>query len=278
MLKYLKKQKPSIKIIYDAEALVCYREILKHRIMQRPLSQQYQKQLISKETSLFSIADAIYAVSPSEKNLIQKCSPNTPISIVSHSVESQQPTRSFHNRKDFLFVGRLSENDSPNVDSLLWFCQKVWPELKSTLPEATLNVVGFAEASQLQSIKNTPGIIFHGKQDCLKNFYDRARVFIAPTRFAAGIPLKVCEAVGQGLPTVMTQILWEQLEWPLYSDLAIDWQEPQKFIDCCVKIYTDENFWQAKSNNGLAYVGENFSPESLEQNITQSLRELHLLS
>ena len=39
------------------------------------------------------------------------------------------------------------------------------------------------------------------------------RIFVAPTRFAAGIPLKVCEASAAGIPVVATDLVFEQLSW-----------------------------------------------------------------
>ena len=92
VLKYLKRYKPSLKIIYDAEALICYREILKQETLGQPFSTEKQKMLIDQEASLFSIADSIYSVSPSEKKLIQNFYPDTPILRYRLSVIAWKPT------------------------------------------------------------------------------------------------------------------------------------------------------------------------------------------
>ena len=277
VLKYLKRYKPSLKIIYDAEALICYREILKQETLGQPFSTEKQKMLIDQETSLFSIADSIYAVSPSEKNLIQNFYPDTPISVISHCVETHQPVNGFYKRENFLFIGRLNENDSPNVDSLIWFCQEIWPSIRKQLPQAKLDIVGLAEASQLKPLKNQEGINFHGRQDCLDEFYAAAKVFIAPTRFAAGIPLKVCGAASQGVPTVMTEVLLTQLDWPKYSSLGVHWQQASQFTQTCVKIYNDEEYWNEMSQQGLEYINTQYSKEQMYRSFVTSLEQLNLL-
>ena len=277
VLKYLKRYKPSLKIIYDAEALICYREILKQETLGQPFSTEKQKMLIDQEKALFSVADSIYAVSPSEKKLIQNYYPDTPISVISHCVESHQPINGFHKRENFLFIGRLNENDSPNVDSLIWFCQEIWPSIRKQLPQAKLDIVGLAEASQLKPLKNQDDINFHGRQDCLDEFYAAAKVFIAPTRFAAGIPLKVCGAASHGIPIVMTEVLLTQLDWPKYSSLGVHWQQSSQFTQTCVKIYNDEEYWNEMSQQGLEYINTQYTKEQMYRSFVTSLEQLNLL-
>ena len=55
------------------------------------------------------------------------------------------------------------------------------------------------------------GVTCLGPVPDLTDEYARARVFIAPTRFAAGIPFKVHEALSYGLPVVGSRLISEQL-------------------------------------------------------------------
>ena len=47
----------------------------------------------------------------------------------------------------------------------------------------------------------------------LRPLYERARLVVAPTRFAAGLPLKVIEAAAHGVPVVCSTLLAGQLRW-----------------------------------------------------------------
>jgi glycosyltransferase involved in cell wall biosynthesis len=46
-----------------------------------------------------------------------------------------------------------------------------------------------------------------GPQPDLRPFYDAARVFIVPTRYAAGIPFKAHEAAAFGVPLVVSGVI-----------------------------------------------------------------------
>jgi glycosyltransferase involved in cell wall biosynthesis len=81
--------------------------------------------------------------------------------------------------------------------------------------------------------------------------YDRARVFIAPTRFAAGIPYKVHHAAAHGLPTVVTGLLAEQLGWRDGHELLAA-GDARGFASACARVYRDEALWRTLRAGALA--------------------------
>ena len=85
---------------------------------------------------------------------------------------------------------------------------------------------------------------------------------MAPTRFAAGIPHKIHEAVGYGVPVVATQLLADQLGWINGEDLlSSDASDPETFIRHCIRLYTNERLWTKLRENALARIEEECSPE-----------------
>src|SRR6516162_2232033 len=58
-----------------------------------------------------------------------------------------------------------------------------------------------------------PGVRLLGQVEDLRPLYDRARLFVSPIRFSAGIPIKVLEAAAAGLPVVGTELMATQLGW-----------------------------------------------------------------
>ena len=57
--------------------------------------------------------------------------------------------------------------------------------------------------------------------DDIRPFYNQARLFVAPTRYAAGIPHKVHEAAAYGLPIVTTSLIAQQLGWKHETELLV---------------------------------------------------------
>ena len=162
-------------------------------------------------------------------------------------------------------MGSLAAEPSPNVDSVLWFLDHVFPTLYQTLTaqgeSVEFLVVGKNTVASLAT-RREPGVRFLGVVDDLTPYYNQARVFVAPTRFAAGIPHKVHEAAGHGIPVVATQLLADQLDWKHGEDLlSSDTSDPEAFIRHCIDLYTDERLWTKLRENALARIEEECSPE-----------------
>ncbi len=115
----------------------------------------------------------------------------------------------FAARDGLLLVAAIHQPDSPNYDALLWTMNEVLPALASELGAAPmLHVIGYTTPKvDMSPFEAHPNITLHGSLGDLQSFYDSCRVFIAPTRFAAGTPYKVYETASYGLPCVATDIL-----------------------------------------------------------------------
>jgi glycosyltransferase involved in cell wall biosynthesis len=85
-------------------------------------------------------------------------------------------------------------------------------------------------------------------------------VFIAPTRFAAGIPLKVLEAAANGVPAVVTPLLATQLAWTPGQELLTA-DDPQAFAEACARLFEDEALWTRIRRGALARVERDYAPE-----------------
>jgi glycosyltransferase involved in cell wall biosynthesis len=88
--------------------------------------------------------------------------------------------------------------------------------------------------------------------DDLAALYDRHRVFIAPTRFAGGIPFKVHEAASYGLPVVASELLRRQVGWTHAQDImAAPIDDPQAFADAILTLYDDAESWNTVRRGAL---------------------------
>src|SRR5262249_2026178 len=119
----------------------------------------------------------------------------------------------FAERRDFLLVGALRDDDSPNVDGLFWFVREVMPRLDAAIgADYRVRVAGEPGAPALKRLRHDR-VEMLGRVDDLGPEYGRARVFVGPTRFAAGIPHKLHEAAARGVPIVATELLATQIGW-----------------------------------------------------------------
>jgi len=247
------------KVIYDAEALDSYREIERSKLEGQELSAVEQAQLITKEVRLAANCDAVITVSDRESQEFYR-NGFTHVYRLGHSIRIAPAETSFETRKDLLFVGAINSVTSPNADSMIWFSEKVLPLVQERLgKQIELIVAGMICHGFRTRIRNN-SVRFLGNVDNLFPLYNRARLFVAPTRFSAGIPLKVCEAAAYGLPTVATSLVGLQLGWDSGRELLLA-DDPQSFADACVRLYSDRSLWYQLRENVIKRVGEDFSPE-----------------
>jgi glycosyltransferase involved in cell wall biosynthesis len=255
-----------VELIYDAEAVSAPREILKRRLLGEQISSEQEQQAIAAELELARGADRIVAVSAQEAAYF-KSAGFASTSVLGHTMQTGATGPGFQDRSGLLFVGALRDEGSPNVDSLLWFIINVLPLIEKALPDVRLTVVGDNPAPSLATVDKA-NIVFTGRLESIDALYDSSRVFVAPTRFAAGIPHKIHEASGHGLPTVSTSLLAQQLSWRDGEELLVA-DEAADFARQCLRLLSDETLWNNIRQSGLASVARDCSQQGFRAAIQE---------
>ena len=222
----------------------------------------------ARETRLFGLADAVVCVSPAEARVLGRYSPCN-VTVLGHALTlPETPTPDFAARTGFVFVGALAREGQPNVDSLDWFFESVWPRVRSRLPEAGLTIVGGIAPEIRERFARQPGVRVTGRVPETEPYLDAARVFLAPTRFAAGIPHKVHEALARGLPCTVTPILADQIGWEDGAGFLVrDWRDPAGFAEALTRLHEDGALWQAVRAEGLARIAEDCDTDAFAATI-----------
>src|SRR5262249_50411875 len=115
-----------------------------------------------------------------------------------------------------------------------------------------------------------PSVFITGHVPDLTPLYDAARVFIAPTRYSAGIPHKVHEAAARGIPVVATPLLARQLGW-CDGDPFLVAAHARSLGAKCVQLYINESLWTALRKAGLERIRAECSPETFEENVAKAI-------
>jgi GT2 family glycosyltransferase/glycosyltransferase involved in cell wall biosynthesis len=176
----------------------------------------------------------------------------------------------FAAREGLLFVASIHRQDSPTLDALSWYMEFVRPALAQEMdapPE--LNFVGYiAPDIDLFAFENRPGLKIHGPVSDLTPFYAANRVFIAPTRYAAGTPYKLYEAAAHGVPIVATDLLARQLGWSAGKDLlAAPVADPRRFAAQIALAYRTEILWDRLRAQAAARLTEENKPEDFAASV-----------
>jgi len=254
------------RIVYDAEALFCYREIEQRRLEGHGLSEVDEAQLIKDEVSLADNCDCIVSVSDRESREFSRYGCQS-VYTLGHSVEIAPTENDFDERGDILFVGAIHSINSPNADSMIWFSNEILPLIQESLGKDLKLMIAGPSCQEFQTrLNHNPSVQLVGVVNDLTPLYNRARLFIAPTRFSAGIPLKVCEAAAYGLPLVATSLTGMQLGWSHERELLLA-DDPQDFADACIRLYEDRSLWNQLRKNMINRVGQEYSREAFSKQL-----------
>ena len=256
------------RVIFDSEALFALRDFVTGAATDGSAVAADLAWQAARETRLFGLADAVVCVSPAEARVLGRYSPCN-VTVLGHALTlPETPTPDFAARTGFVFVGALAREGQPNVDSLDWFFESVWPRVRSRLPEAGLTIVGGIAPEIRERFARQPGVRVTGRVPETEPYLDAARVFLAPTRFAAGIPHKVHEALARGLPCTVTPILADQIGWEDGAGFLVrDWRDPAGFAEALTRLHEDGALWQAVRAEGLARIAEDCDTDAFAATI-----------
>ena len=158
-------------------------------------------------------------VSPQEANLFKQQIPGTVASKVSGMLNGVDTAffspdnldiKSIDEKVDVVFTGAMDY--WANVDSVIWFCQNVWPLVRAQFPEAHFYVVGGNPTTQVQSLDGKLGVKVTGRVEDVRPFIRNAKVAVAPLQIARGLQNKVLEAMSMAKPIVATSMAIEGIE------------------------------------------------------------------
>lgn len=257
-------------LLYDAEAIFAGRDAVRATLSGRPPPSV--SRALASEIALSEGARAVLAVTEAEARKF-RAGGRADVRVLGHALLPRPLGGGVEGRHDVLFVGALDEDDSPNTDSLAWFVQDVMPLLDARIGDGwTLHVVGRSGAARVRALASHR-VVLHGRVEDISDLYASCRHFIAPTRYAAGIPMKVHEAASVGLPVVATRLLAGQLGWKDGVHLlAAD--TPEDFAAACERLWRDDALWTRLREAALAAVAEDCSPERFRTTLLSALHDV----
>ena len=254
------------RLIYDAEAIFSTREFLRLKQRGMPANAELRRTMLKEEIGLTQTADMVLTVNTREAEIFRGGGCKR-VRVLGLGVDPAPISAGFAARRDFLFVGSLDDDESPNVDALAWFVRDIMPLLDSQLGmPSRLLVAGRARAPRAQALGGGQ-VEMLGLVDDLTPLYARARVFIAPHRFAGGVPLKVHEAASRGVPVVATELLGQQLGWTDGEELLLA-STAAAFAAACVRLHGDPALWHALRRRAL----DRLAAETQTDDFTATLR------
>ncbi len=233
-----------VRVVLDTEAIAARRDALR-RAIEGSAEAFDQPNAIRQELANAYFCQSIVAVNEPEAQCLRDTGLSD-VHVLGHLRDLALTPRPWKDRSGLLFVGAFAAPDSPNYDGLCWFVDEVLPLIERELGHETrLTIAGsMGPGVDLERFSGHSRITLRGEVADTVPLYDSHRVFVAPTRFAAGVPYKVHEAASFGLPVVATLLLRDQIGWENETDLlAAGSSDPETFARFVLALYRSEELW-----------------------------------
>jgi O-antigen biosynthesis protein len=224
----------------------------------------------AQETELARGADAVLVCSEEERTVLGALSPGASILVAGHVVRARPAPTPFATRSGMLFLGSFPH--PANVDAMRHFVADVLPAVRAAVPGITLTIAGLDPAGELAPLAGD-GVAAIGWVKDLDEVFARARVFVAPLRYGAGIKIKLLESLSRGLPVVASPVAAEGLHL-VDGESALIAAGVDELAAAVVRLHGDHDLWRRLAAGGLAVIERHFSAAAMEAPLAALLRRV----
>merc|ERR1719204_1833503 len=166
----------------------------------------------------------------------------------------------FKEREGILFLAAFHGAMYYNGDAIWWFLKHVYPMILETAPKpipltiAGRNIAPYLIEMAQNDTRITEHVHFDESPDDISPLYEKARVFVAPHLYGAGIQYKMSETFAKGLPVVMS--LDAATNWgpSRPKDAGCVGHTPQAMRDCVLLVHNNEQHWNLLREQGFRFM------------------------
>ncbi|MHA3914996.1 glycosyltransferase family 4 protein [Halovulum sp. GXIMD14793] len=229
------------------------------------------------EQRLAEHAQAVWVCSDKDRQRLKVIAPNAAqVDIVPNPAPQVEPLAKSGpmTTPHYLFLGHLGYK--PNILAALELIQKIFPQIRQSLPQAHLTIAGrMPHRTVLEAAQGQDGITLLDTPPCVAALYEAADIVLIPLRIGGGTPLKILEAMAYGLPVITTAIGAEGLEATPGTEF-IQAETVDEIAHQASAIAKDAERYQGLQQQALDWVQGNHSALAMEQKIKNSITALAL--
>jgi GT2 family glycosyltransferase/glycosyltransferase involved in cell wall biosynthesis len=272
IIDLVKEFAPKAKIIFSTIDLHFMRLLRAAQLSGKDEDLAYATKAQEIEINVIQKADCTLVVSDVEKQLLVRLVPDARVMVVPFPTDLHEPQRKFAERQDIVFLGGFMHK--PNVDAVLFFADEIWPLISPVFPEARFIIAGADAPKEICNLASYT-IVVKGFVEDLAQFYEFAKLSVAPLRYGAGIKGKILTSLGHGVPCVATNIAAEGIGLVDGTNIQIA-NTPKEFADKVVKVFTSAELWSALSKNGQDWIRENYSRQVVSSRLLDVFKKIEI--
>jgi glycosyltransferase involved in cell wall biosynthesis len=150
------------------------------------------------ERAYAPLLDRIWVVSEPDRRAMRWVTRCGNIDVLPNGVDSHyyHPGEEEQIENSCVFWGRL--DFGPNIQALQWFCRKVWPGLRASVPTARFTIFGFKPTAPVEALAGRDGITLVPDLPDIREEIRRHQVVVLPFISGGGVKSKLLEGLSMG--------------------------------------------------------------------------------
>ena len=207
------------------------------------------KRLQAVERSVAATVSMNVMVSGPDEHRLQAMVPAARTTVVPNGVDTDyfRPSESPPVEGRVLFVGPTYS--FPNLDAVEFLAREIWPAVRASLPEASLEIAGRNAPGHGSRFAGVPAMSLLGHLEDLRPSLRSAACVAVPIRIGGGTRLKVLDAWAMGRAVVSTTVGCEGLPAVDGANLLIR-DDAKSFAEAVRAVLTDPDLGQRLGAHG----------------------------
>lgn len=193
------------------------------------------------QPALCAKVDLAFFFSINDLNKIKKYCKNCKLEVLPAIIEEKEdwdPESPQKTEPDsVIFIGGLGSYF--NKHAVIFFAKEVLPHIIKQNPEVKFIVVGQSPDKEILSLKNK-NVNITGKVDDIRQYIEKASVYVSPIYAGSGFKTKIVEALRFGKPVISTEKGVQGLA-DLGNNTIVIENKPEPFAEKVIKLLKDDN-------------------------------------
>jgi sugar transferase (PEP-CTERM/EpsH1 system associated) len=210
--------------------------------------------LLDYERAIAGSFTSCCVVTENEAKVFRELIPAGGVSVVANGVDvahfAEKPRRP--SACELAFVGVMDYG--PNIEAVIFFVEKIWPQVRRRYPEAGFNIVGARPTREVKALSQTAGVTVTGFVPDVRDYLASATLVVVPLEIARGIQNKILEAMAAGVPVLTTPVAAKGLPAGARETLFVEARDQAAFADALLRLLADPAAMEPKAAAAQAFV------------------------
>ena len=226
------------------------------------------------ERSYARLADNVMTVSDTDRTFFERFIDARNISVIPTGVDVDyfRPGPCDQGSDSLVFTGSMDW--MPNEDAVLFFADRILPQIRSQVPGVRLHVVGRRPSKRLRDLAAKESAIeVTGTVEDIRPYVRNASVYVVPLRVGGGTRLKIFEAMAMGKAVVATSIGAEGLPVQHGENILLA-DDPNEFANQVVNLLRSPSVRAVLGNAARLLVEQKHNWDSVGSYFEATLRDV----